>query len=214
MLKITIEAIGTLALVLALGVTADPVTAGLILMVLLYIGFSVTGVHFNPAVSLGVWTLGKESSGTLALRLSGQFIGASVGAFLADRITRITYIPGPAPSSSVAEFIFLEFLFSFIFVLLFLIMIYPASVQKRSLVGIVAGAGFAGCLMAAEPVSGFGLHPAFSSAFSLIDYLQDGNSYRHLPVYFFTPLVAALIAGVIHRKLFSNRDNHPEIETA
>jgi len=207
MLKIIIETIGTLALVLSLGITADPITAGLILMVLVYIGYSASGAHFNPAVSMGVWALGEENSNTLVARLSGQFIGAAAGAYIADRITRVTYIPGPAASSSVAEFIFLEFLFSLIFVLLFLIILYPKSNQKRSLVGLVAGAGYAGCLMAAEPVSGFGLHPAFNTAFSTIDYLHGGNSHTHLPVYVFTPFVAALLAGVIHRKFFNRQMN-------
>lgn len=200
MLKLFVEAIGTLILVLAIGLTTDPIASGLLLVALLYVGFSVTEVHFNPAVSLGVWTIGKNSTEELMVRLAGQFTGAVGGAFIVLWITRISYIPKPSGSTGVAEFIMLEIMFSVLFVLLFLLMIYPSSDRKRSIFGLIIGAAFAGCLLVVEPIIGFGMHPASNAAFSLVDYLQGGNSYIHLPIYFFTPLVAALIAAVIHKR--------------
>ncbi len=201
MLKFSLEGLGTLTLAVAIGLTLDPIAAGLVLMALLYIGFSITTVHLNPAVSLGVWSLNKESSPDLLLRLSGQFSGAVGGAFIVSWISRITYIPKPSDSTGVGEFIMLELLFSLIFVLLFLVMLYPAAAMKKSLTALVGGAGYAGFLLVVEPVTGFGLHPALNSAFSLFDYLDGGSSYSYLPIYFFTPLVGALLAALIHKRL-------------
>lgn len=205
MLKFFLEGLGTLTLAVAVGLTVDPIAAGLVLMALLYIGISVTNVHLNPAVSLGVWSLNEESSSELLLRLAGQFSGAIGGAFIVSWISRITYIPQPSDSTGVSEFIMLELLFSLIFVLLFLVMLYPPANIKRNLLGLVAGAGYAGFLLVLDPVTGFGMHPALNSAFSLLDFIEGGNSYSHLPIYFFTPLVGALLAALIHKRLMKKR---------
>ncbi|MGM0459218.1 MAG: aquaporin [Bacteroidota bacterium] len=205
MFKIIAEGIGTLFLVLAIGLSADPVVAGLIYILLLYICYPAWDAHLNPAVSIGAWTSGRDGTGILINRLLGQFIGAGAGGWLTFYITGIPVIPGPSSSTGVVEFIFLELAFSALFVLLFLVMIYPKNEKRNGLFGLVIGAGFAGCLIVVEPISGLGLHPAFNTAFTLIDYLQGGSSYVHLPVYLFGPLVAAIVAGLVHRKTISNK---------
>lgn len=204
MLKFLTEGFGTLLLVLAIGLSTDPLTAGLMLTILLYIGYSFSDAHLNPAVSIGVWTIGRDDSGTLAVRILGQFSGAVMGAFLTLWIARIPYVPVPASSTGVAEFILLELLFSALFVLLFLLMSFPSVRRKRlSLFGVIIGIGYAGCLLVVEPLIGFGLHPALNAAFSMVDYAAGGTSYMHLPVYIFTPLVAGILSALLHKKLVS-----------
>jgi aquaporin Z len=59
------EVIGTFFLVLTIGLTVLDVTAfaplaiGSILMIIIYMGGYVSGGHYNPAVSLAVFTRGK-----------------------------------------------------------------------------------------------------------------------------------------------------------
>lgn len=203
MLRFLTEGFGTLLLVLAIGITTDPIAAGLMLMILLYIGYSFADVHLNPAVSIGVWTLGADSTSVLLTRVAGQFTGALGGAYLTLWIALIPYAPEPASSVGVAMFILLEFLFSGLFVLLFLLMLFPASNRIRSLFGGIIGIGFAACLMVIEPLIGFGMHPALNTAFSIVDYTEGGMSYTHLPVYLFTPLVAGILAAMLHKKLMA-----------
>lgn len=197
------EGLGTLLLVLAIGISTDPVAAGLMLMVLLYIGYSFADVHLNPAVSIGVWTLGTDSTSVLLMRVAGQFTGALGGAYLTFWIALIPYVSEPASSVGVAMFILLEFLFSGLFVLLFLLMAFPASKRIRSLFGGIIGIGYTACLMVIEPLIGFGMHPALNTAFSILDYREGGMSYTYLPVYLFTPLVAGILAALLHKKLMA-----------
>jgi glycerol uptake facilitator-like aquaporin len=201
MVKFLTEGFGTLLLVFAIGISTDPIAAGLMLMILLYIGYSFADVHLNPAVSIGVWTLGKDSTSTLMSRVAGQFTGAFCGAYLTLWIALIPYLPEPSSSVGVAMFILLELLFSGLFVLLFLLMVFPANKRVRSIsVGII-GIGYMACLLVVEPLIGFGMHPALNSAFSFVDYMQGGRSYMHLPVYLFTPLVAGILVALIQKKL-------------
>lgn len=204
MLKFLTEGFGTLLLVLAIGISTDPIAAGLMLMILLYIGYSFADVHLNPAVSIGVWTLGKDSSADLLTRLMGQFTGAVGGAFLTLWIAMIPYVPEPASSIGVATFILLEFMFSLLFVLLFLMIVFPGVKPVRSLFGVIIGVGFTACLLVVEPLIGFGMHPALNTAFSFVDYLEGGNSYLHLPVYLFTPLVGGILAALLHKQLIKD----------
>lgn len=205
MVRFITEAIGSLILVFAIGIAGDPVTAGIILTVLLYIAFSFTDAHLNPAVSMGVWTLEKESTGLLFIRFAGQFTGAGAGAWFTYWMSGFIFAPGPSSSIDVAEFIVLELLFSFLFVLLFLLMVFPPSNRKLSIFGVIIGFGYAGFLLILEPLTGFGMHPALNSALTLIDYLQNGNSFIHLPVYLFAPLVAAIGSAMLYKILISRR---------
>ena len=201
MVKFLTEGFGTLLLVLAIGISTDPVAAGLMLVILLYIGYSYADVHLNPAVSIGVWTLGSGTTVDLMARIIGQFTGAIGGAYLTLWIALIPYAPEPASSVSVATFIVMELVFSLLFVLLFLLMVFPALKPLKSLFGVIIGLGFTACLMVIEPLIGFGMHPALNSAFSLVDYIEGGMAYQHLPIYLFTPLVAGILAALLHMRL-------------
>lgn len=201
MLKFLTEGIGTLILVLAIGLTTDPVAAGLVLVALLYIGFSITPVHYNPAVSLGVWAIGRDSSAELLMRFAGQFCGAIGGAFIVSWISMLAYISRPAVSTGMAEFILLEILFSGLLVVLFLMLIYPLTGKKRSMFGLIIGLALAGFYLVIEPLIGFGMHPALNTGFLFVDYVQGGNSYSHFPVYFFAPFVAALVAAWLYKHM-------------
>lgn len=210
MLKFITEGFGTLLLVLAVGISTDPLTAGLMLMILLYIGYSFADAHLNPAVSIGAWTISRDTTGTLVVRVLGQISGAVAGAFLTLWIARIPYVPAPSSSTGVAEFILLELLFSALFVLLFLLMVYPSVLRKRvSLFGVIIGVGYGGCLLVIEPLVGFGMHPALNAAFSIVDSINGGTSYMHLPVYVFTPLVAGILSGLLYQKLISQPPRNP-----
>lgn len=207
MLKFLTEGFGSLLLVLAIGISTDPIAAGLMLIILLYIGYSFADVHLNPAVSIGVWTLGRDTTQELLSRIAGQLTGAVGGAYLTLWIAMIPYAPEPASSVSVAMFILLELAFSLLFVLLFLLMVFPASKSVRSLFGVIIGVGFTACLMVLEPLIGFGMHPALNSAFSLVDYMRGGLTYQHLPVYLFTPLVGGILAALLHKQLIPQPNN-------
>ncbi len=68
---------GTSATVGILGVA---LAFGLSLLVAAYAIGSISGCHINPAVTLGLWVIGKTKSRDLPFYLVGQFIGGMVGA--------------------------------------------------------------------------------------------------------------------------------------
>ncbi len=76
------EFIGTVFLVLTIGLTGNPLAIAAVLMVMIYAGCHISGAHYNPAVSLAVLIRGRMKVSTMIVYLVSQIAGAASGAFL------------------------------------------------------------------------------------------------------------------------------------
>src|SRR6266403_3592305 len=88
--KYIAEFIGTFFLVLTVGCTVigngagalAPLAIGSALMVMIFAGGHISGGHFNPAVTLGVWLRGKCEGKDVAPYMIFQIMGAVLAAFV------------------------------------------------------------------------------------------------------------------------------------
>ena len=88
--KYITEFIGTFFLVLTVGCTVvgngagafAPLAIGSALMVMIFAGGHISGGHFNPAVTLGVWQRGKCEAKDVAPYMLLQILGAVVAVFV------------------------------------------------------------------------------------------------------------------------------------
>jgi len=87
MKKYVVEFIGTFFLVLTVVLTVNgtagniaPLAIGSILMVMIFAGGHISGGHFNPAVTLGVWIRGKCPWSNFATFLVGQLLAGTLAA--------------------------------------------------------------------------------------------------------------------------------------
>src|SRR3981189_946636 len=81
--KVVVEFIGTFFLVYVVGcvslqeqVLLGPLAIGASLMVMIFAGGHISGGHYNPAVTLGVWIRGACSTVQASFYLFAQVIGA------------------------------------------------------------------------------------------------------------------------------------------
>src|SRR3977135_1937071 len=116
MTKYVAEFIGTFFLVLTIGCTVigqgagplAPLAIGSALMVMIFAGGYISGAHFNPAVTLGVWLRGKCEAKDVAPYMIFQIIGAVVAASVVKllkggaAVTALQPATGPA---LLAEFL-------------------------------------------------------------------------------------------------------------
>src|SRR6201987_1998030 len=87
--KYLAELIGTFFLVLTIGCTVighgagplAPLAIGSALMVMIFAGGHISGGHFNPAVTLGVWLRGKCETKDVVPYMIFQIAGAVWAAF-------------------------------------------------------------------------------------------------------------------------------------
>src|ERR1700744_2735624 len=106
MKKYLVEFIGTFFLVFTIGMTVidpgagplAPIAIGAALMIMVYAGGHVSGGHYNPAVTLGVWLRGRCSTADVVPYWISQLLGATAAAFLALHLKAIPGMPaGTAP---------------------------------------------------------------------------------------------------------------------
>ena len=90
MQKYLAEFIGTFFLVLTIGCTVighgagalAPLAIGSALMVMIFAGGHISGGHFNPAVTLGVWLRGKCGTKDVVPYMIFQIMGAVLAALV------------------------------------------------------------------------------------------------------------------------------------
>ena len=90
MKKYLVEFIGTFFLVLTVGMTSigsgagnlAPLAIGSALMIMVYAGGHVSGGHYNPAVTIGVWLRGRCPQTDVLPYLGWQLAGGIVAALL------------------------------------------------------------------------------------------------------------------------------------
>src|SRR5215472_8201378 len=86
--KYLVELVGTFFLVFTIGCTVvgngagalAPLAIGSALMVMIFAGGHISGAHYNPAVTLGVWLRGKCESKDVAPYMISQIVGAAAAA--------------------------------------------------------------------------------------------------------------------------------------
>src|SRR5215204_287126 len=118
--KYLTEFIGAFFLVATIGFTVvnrsdpgliAPLAIGAALMVMIYAGGHVSGGHYNPAVTLGVFLRGKMPAADVAPYWAAQIVGAIVAAFV------VRYVNGapttPPFNPDVVKALLVEFLFAF-----------------------------------------------------------------------------------------------------
>src|SRR6202030_443295 len=123
--KWIVEFIGTFFLVYVIGcvslqdhVLLGPLAIGASLMVMIFAGGHISGGHYNPAVTLGVWIRGKCDTKEVLPYMAFQSVGALFAAVTVKYLTAkaaVTAIHPPTGPALLAEFLFT---FALVFVVL------------------------------------------------------------------------------------------------
>src|SRR5580698_6342836 len=143
--KYIAEFIGTFFLVLTVGCTVigngagalAPLAIGSALMVMIFAGGHISGGHFNPAVTLGVWLRGKCAAKDVAPYMISQIIGAVLAA-LAVKFLKTGSAVTPLQPATVPALL-AEFLFNFALVYVVLNTATAKGTSGNSFYGLAIG---------------------------------------------------------------------------
>lgn len=200
---------------LGIGFVGVALAFGLTVLTGVYAFGHISGGHFNPAVTLGLWFGGRTSTWSVVPYVLVQVAGAIVAAFL------LKYIAEGQPGFELGRFAsngfdqlspggyslqacaVIEALLTFIF----LVVIIGST-------SVTAPAGFAGlaiglCLtlihLVSIPVTNTSVNPARSTGPALVVLLAGNKDYfDQLWLFWAAPIVGAVVAGIIGRVLFTN----------
>jgi aquaporin Z len=197
--KYIVEFIGTFFLVLTVGCAVviggagviAPLAIGSALMVMIYAGGHISGGHYNPAVTLGVWLRGrcdtKDVPGYMVAQVAGAVAAAMVVAFLkgAKVATPMVLNVGPA---FVAEF-----LFTFALVYVVLNVATAKATAGNSYYGLAIGFTVLVGAFAVGAVSSAAFNPAVAIGISLMGLSTWPNVWIYLAANFLGGAAAAAV---------------------
>ncbi|MGV6831221.1 MAG: aquaporin Z [bacterium] len=195
---------------LGIGFAGVALAFGLTVLTMAYAVGHISGGHFNPAVSLGLWAAGKFSmkdlpgyviaqligavaaAGMLYTIMSGQADFTSVGGFAANGYDALS-----PDNYSMMAVLTAEFLLTAFFLLIIL-----GSTNERAPKGfapIAIGLGLTLIHLISIPISNTSVNPARSTSQALF---ADGAYLSQVWLFWLAPIAGALVAGVIHKALF------------
>ena len=144
--KYIAEFIGTFFLVLTIGCTGigagagviAPLAIGAALMVMVFAGGHISGAHYNPAVTLGVFIRGKVNASDVVPYWVAQLVGAAVAAVIVSKVFRAGVAVTPI-APNVGPALLAEFLFTFALVYVVLNAATAEGTSGNSFYGLAIG---------------------------------------------------------------------------
>src|SRR5689334_3645850 len=154
------EFIGTFFLVFTVGCTTmgvgagplAPLAIGAALMVMVFAGGHISGAHYNPAVTLGVWMRGKCEGKDVPGYMSFQIAGAILAA-LAVKYVKAGAVVTPM-SLATGPALLAEFLFTFALVFAVLNVATAKRTSGNSFYGLAIGFTVMAGIFAVGNISG------------------------------------------------------------
>jgi aquaporin Z len=208
MKKYLVEFIGTFFLVLVIGMTVigrDPdnflpaLAIGSTLMVMIFAGGHVSGGHFNPAVTLGVWLRGRCAASDVPGYMIAQIIGAVVAAKLALILKNNPVVEAGDPN--VVHALIAEFVGAFALVYVVLNVATAKGTAGNSFYGLAIGFTVLAMAYALGGISGGAFNPAVAIGATVMGLFKASNLW----LYFVGNLAAGALAAAVFK--FVNPDD-------
>ncbi|MGH7561819.1 MAG: MIP/aquaporin family protein [Gemmatimonadales bacterium] len=207
------EFIGTALFVLTIGLVVisahplAPLAIGCALMVLVYMGWHVSGAHYNPAVSLAAMMRGALPRGDLLPYWGAQILGAVTGAVLARILTGETFSPSPGVGVSMFVAFLAEALYTFALALVVLNVAVSRKTAGNSYFGLAIGFTIVIAAFAAGGISGGAFNPAVGTGPIVVHALLGSGGFDSLLLYWVGPLAGGALAAVV----FGYQERQPAV---
>lgn len=205
MKKYLTEFIGTFFLVFSIGMAATsgnplaPLAIGLTLMVMVYMGGHVSGAHYNPAVTVGIFMRGKIGASEIGPYIAAQIAGALVASGAVHFLTGKTFAPAPGGGAGVVEVLLAEIIFTFALMLVVLNVATSKATEGNSYYGLAIGFTVTAGAFAVGPISGGAFNPAVGTGPILANVAMGTGDISNLWYYWVGPLAGAVLATSVFK---------------
>ncbi len=204
MKKYLVEFIGTFFLVFTIGMTVlapgagnlAPLAIGSVLAVMIFAGGHISGGHFNPAVTLGVWLRGKCEGRDVAPYLLAQTTAAICASFAVKAlktgvIAKAAEMTG-AMTPEVGPALLAEFLFTFALVWVVLNVATAKGTSGNSFYGLAIGFTVLAGAYAVGGISGGVFNPAVAIGVCTMGIISWSSIWIYVVANFAGGIAAAL----------------------
>ena len=201
--KYITEFIGTFFLVLTIGCSVlakgggviPPLAIGSVLMVMVYAGGHVSGGHYNPAVTIGVWLRGRCAAADVVPYWMAQIAGAVAAAMVVQFLRPDVAVVAATPN--VARALAAEFLFTFALVYVVLNSATAKGTQGNSFYGFAIGFTVLTGAFAVGDISSGAFNPAVAVGITVLGL----STWANLWIFMVANFAAAITAAITFKTL-------------
>jgi MIP family channel proteins len=184
----------------AAGLLVAALAHGVALAVLVSALGAVSGAHFNPAVTFGVWVAGQIPGRRAAAYVLAQLIGGILAALAVRMIfpsDSFASLGTPALAAGISPLA--GIVIETVLTALLLIAVFGTALDPRApkIGGLAIGFAVAADILMGGPLTGAAMNPARWFGPAAVTWVWD-NSY----VWIVGPLLGAAIAALLYRYLF------------
>lgn len=200
------SAVFAAAVDLGIGYTGVALAFGLTVLTMAYAVGHISGGHFNPAVSIGLWMGGKFEAKELPGYIVAQVVGAIVAALALKTILAEKGVGSFAANGygdlSPENYGMVSVIIAEVILTAFFLFIILGSTNVRAPKGfapIAIGLGLTLIHLISIPISNTSVNPARSLSQALF---AEGAYLSQVWVFWVAPIAGAVIAGLLHKSLF------------
>ncbi|MFV9551993.1 aquaporin Z [Algibacter sp. PT7-4] len=195
---------------LGIGFVGVSLAFGLTVLTMAYAVGHISGGHFNPAVSFGLWAAGKFEAKSLLGYIAAQLLGAIIAAgalylIVTNNVNFVT-IGGFAANgygnlSPDGYTIIAALLAEFLLTMFFLLIILGSTDSRvpKGFAPIAIGLGLTLIHLISIPITNTSVNPARSTSQALF---AGGEFISQLWLFWVAPIAGAVVAGLMHKAFF------------
>ncbi len=204
--KYVAEFLGSFFLLTALGMLPPavvggwaPLGIGLTLTALTYVFAHISGSHFNPAVTVGVYLRGKMHSGDVLPYIVAQFLGSTLAILLVGFFEHAIGQPVPETKTLlIVPALVTELLGALLLVYAYINMFHTKRTAGNSYYGLVVGLAYAASLMMFGPVSVGAFNPAVALGLTMAEVVSWSSIWIFALGNFAGGILAAFLAQYLN----------------
>jgi aquaporin Z len=184
---------------------------GLTVLTMAYAVGHISGGHFNPAVTIGLWSARRCATADVVPYILAQVIGAIAAAAVLWLIasSQPGWVPGGFASNGYGELspgkyglagcFLIEVIMTFFF--LFIIIGTTSKGAAAGFAGIPIGLGLTLIHLVSIPVTNTSVNPARSTGPALF---AGGGYVAELWLFWVAPIIGAVVAGLLARRMYEH----------
>ncbi|WP_313803952.1 aquaporin Z [Flavobacterium sp.] len=204
---------------LGIGFAGVALAFGLTVLTMAYAVGHISGGHFNPAVSFGLWAGGRFETKDLVPYIVSQCLGAIAAAgtlftilngkagFAIDNTKAGAFATNGFDAFSPDGYSMTSaFIAEFVLTLFFLLIILGATDKfaNGKFAGLAIGLGLTLIHLISIPITNTSVNPARSTSQALF---TQGEPLIQLWLFWIAPIAGAIVGGLIYKTLLQSSDN-------
>ena len=195
---------------LGIGFVGVALAFGLTVLTMAYAVGHISGGHFNPAVTVGLWAGGRFPAKSIAPYIVAQVFGAIIATVVLATIAsgKAGWAGGLASNGfgehSPDHYSMMAGLIIEVLLTAFFLLVILGSTSARAPAGfapIAIGLALTLIHLISIPVTNTSVNPARSTGPAL---LEGGIALQQLWLFWVAPIVGGIIGGIVHRHLLSD----------